>query len=117
MLLAWSHLPLGWIVALFLENVAFASIESAFPQARPAYDEKIHAMVRTRGGPVYALLPAFWAHGKYDQAQNWDRLTNFRSLLTSYGFVLDASSCELYKAYIGDGIHPYQWCRVTSMKR
>ncbi|MDR7005865.1 hypothetical protein ACTJLB_31230 [Paraburkholderia sp. 22098] len=108
--------PLGWMVALFPENVAFAAVVSAFPQARPAYDNKVHAMARTRGGPLYALIPGYWTHGEYDQAKNLTEIVNSKAVLANYGFVLDASSCKLYKAHIGAGTSPYQWCRVTSIR-
>ncbi|WP_250455622.1 hypothetical protein [Caballeronia sp. ATUFL_M2_KS44] len=108
--------PLGWMVPLFPEGVAFATIRSAFPQARPAYDEKVHAIVRSRGGPVYALIPGYWDKNDYDAGRNARELAESRTALADYGFSLDAASCVLYKARIADGIYPYQWCRIASMR-
>jgi hypothetical protein len=89
---------------------------SAFPQARPAYDNEVHAMARARGGPLYALIPGYWTHGEYDQAKNSTQVVDSQAVLANYEFVLDAGSCTLYKAHIGGGTYPYQWCRVTSKK-
>ena len=98
--------PLGWMVALFPKDVAFAAIVSAFPQSRPAFDEKVHAMARARGGPLYALIPGYWAHGEYDQARNSAQVADSQAVLANYGFALDVGSCALYKAHIGGGTYP-----------
>jgi hypothetical protein len=108
--------PLGWMVALFPKDVAFAAIVSAFPQSRPAFDEKVHAIARARGGPLYALIPGYWAHGEYDQARNSAQVADSQAVLANYGFALDVGSCALYKAHIGGGTYPYHWCHVTSMR-
>jgi len=57
----WGHD--GWadplyhaeLPALFPAEVAFAGIDVGFPQG-PAYISRIHDMIETRNGPVYALL-------------------------------------------------------------
>ncbi|WP_250472897.1 hypothetical protein [Caballeronia sp. GAFFF1] len=108
--------PLGWLVPMFPESVAFATIRSAFPQARPAYDERIHAMAHSRGGPVYALIPAYLDKGAYDAARNAREIADSQTALADYGFVLDVGSCKLYDARIGAGVYPYQWCRVESAR-
>lgn len=105
--------PLGWLVPLFPGWVAFATIQSAFPQARPAYDERIHAMARSRGGPVYAMVPGYLDKRQYDAARNAREIADSRIALAHYGFSLDVASCNLYNARIGAGVYPYQWCRVA----
>lgn len=108
--------PLGWLVPMFPDTVAFASIRSAFPAARPAYDNKIHDIVRSRGGPVYALVPGYWTDGREDAAKNSAELADSGQALADYGFVLDAGSCRIFRAQIGKGVYPYQWCRVASAR-
>ncbi|MFM0363211.1 hypothetical protein [Paraburkholderia sediminicola] len=108
--------PLGWLVPMFPDTVAFATIRSAFPEARPAYDNKIHDIVRTRGGPVYALIPGYWTDGRRDAAKDAAELADSGQALTDYGFLLDAGSCRILHAHIGRGVYPYQWCRVTSSR-
>ncbi|MEZ2352716.1 hypothetical protein [Caballeronia sp. RCC_10] len=108
--------PLGWMVPLFPQSLAFATIQSAFPQARPAFDDKVHEMARSRGGPVYALIPGYWDKDKYDAARNARELSAAGTVLADYAFSLDAASCVLYKAHIGAGTYPYQWCRVASTR-
>jgi hypothetical protein len=36
-----------------------------------------------------------------------------RPILEQHGFSIDASSCTTYRAYVGQGVFPYQWCRIT----
>ncbi|MDR5855188.1 hypothetical protein P9239_07920 [Caballeronia sp. LZ062] len=108
--------PLGWLVPLFPGSVAFATIRSAFPQARPAYDERIHTMARSRGGPVYALIPGYMDKREYDAARNARELADSQNALADYGFALDVGSCKLYDARIGAGVYPYQWCRVAEAR-
>lgn len=108
--------PLAWLVPMFPDTVAFATIRSAFPQARPAYDNKIHDIVRMRGGPVYALIPGYWTDAREDTAKDSAELADSGRALADYGFLLDAGSCRIFHAHIGRGVYPYQWCRVTSMR-
>ena len=108
--------PLAWLVPMFPNTVAFASIRSAFPQARPAYDNKVHDIARTRGGPVYALIPGYWTDGREDTAKNSAELTDSGRALADYGFLLNAGSCRIFHAHIGRGTYPYQWCSVTSTR-
>ncbi|MFM0354494.1 hypothetical protein PQR12_13485 [Paraburkholderia nemoris] len=108
--------PFGWLVPMFPDTVAFATIRSAFPQARPAYDNKIHDIVRSRGGPVYALIPGYWTDGRGDTVKDSEELADSGQALADYGFLLDAGSCRIFHAHIGKGVYPYQWCRVTSVR-
>jgi hypothetical protein len=108
--------PLGWLVPMFPDTVAFATVRSAFPQARPAYDNKIHDIVRTRGGPVYALIPGYWTGGREDAAKDSAELAESGQALADYGFLLDTGSCRTFQAHIGKGVYPYQWCRVASAR-
>lgn len=51
-----GHAPLAWVATLFPENTAFVQIEGNFPANFPAYKEKIHNILQTRGHEVYALF-------------------------------------------------------------
>ena len=53
--------PAGWLATFVPPSVAFTQIGSNFPES-PAYDARIRAMVRERGGPVFGVFPA---------KQNW----------------------------------------------
>ncbi|CAB3736962.1 hypothetical protein R8871_06288 [Paraburkholderia graminis C4D1M] len=108
--------PLGWMVPLFPQDVAFATTRSAFPQARPAFDNKIHEIARSRGGPVYALIPGYWDKDRYDVPRNAREMADSQAALADYGFSLDVASCVLYKGHIGAGTYPYQWCRLASKR-
>ncbi|MFL9870968.1 hypothetical protein [Paraburkholderia megapolitana] len=108
--------PLGWLVPMFPDTVAFATTRSAFPQARPAYDNKIHDIVRRRGGPVYALIPGYWSDGQADAAKDAAELVDSGQALADYGFLLDVGSCKTFLAHIGRGVYPYQWCRISSTR-
>jgi len=48
--------PFGWIAAQFPASVAFAQVHGSFPEAMPEYGNRIHAMVKERGGPVFAMV-------------------------------------------------------------
>jgi hypothetical protein len=48
--------PFGWIAAQFPASVAFAQVHGSFPEAMPEYSNRIHAMVKERGGPVFAIV-------------------------------------------------------------
>ena len=108
--------PLAWLVPMFPDTVAFATIRSAFPQARPAYDNKIHDIARARGGSVYALIPGYRTDAQEDPAKDSAELADSERALADYGFLLDAGSCKIFDAHIGRGVYPYQWCSVTSAR-
>lgn len=61
--------PAGWLATFFPPSLAFTQIGSNFPES-PAYDARVLAMVRGRGGPAYGVFPA---------KQNW-RLTSVESM-------------------------------------
>jgi hypothetical protein len=108
--------PLAWLAPLFPKDLAFASVLSSFPQARPAFDDKLHALTRSRGGEVYALVPGFLDHDNPATARNAQEVSTTQTVLADYGFALDSASCALYQAHIGSGLYLYQWCRVASTR-
>ncbi|TDV34752.1 hypothetical protein C7405_107151 [Paraburkholderia caballeronis] len=108
--------PLGWLVPMFPATVSFAAINSSFPQARPAFDNRLHEIVAKRGGPTYALLPGYRSGNEDDPAANAaERATSGRTL-AEYGFALDEASCRVYRGRIGAGAYPFQWCRITLLR-
>ena len=62
--------PLGWMVALFPKDRCIRRYRVCVSAVKAGFDEKVHAIARARGGPLYALIPGYWAHGEYDQARN-----------------------------------------------
>lgn len=49
--------PVAWVLPSFPREVAFVSRNSGFPESS-AYRATVRDVMKTRGGPVYALLPA-----------------------------------------------------------
>jgi hypothetical protein len=37
--------------------------------------------------------------------------------LTNYGYTIDAASCKIYRAYIGQEGSPFQWCSVNPIQK
>jgi hypothetical protein len=114
--------PMGWLVTLFPNNLAFVSLGSGFPESQ-GYQDRVTAMVASRRGPLYVMLQADrhdpeQPRGEADRrmAQQADReaLGKARGLLWNYGFVLDDASCRLHPAFIGRSRWTYQLCTVTA---
>ncbi|MFC7300105.1 hypothetical protein [Herminiimonas aquatilis] len=74
----------GWVAAQFPANVAFTQVQGSFPEAMPAYGNRIRQMVKQRGGPVFALLPA----------QNHSRRLNKIARIRKVAFNLGISSTD-----------------------
>lgn len=49
--------PLAWMAALFPPSVAFTQIEPILPRTEE-YPRRVHALIRERAGPVFALFDA-----------------------------------------------------------
>ncbi|MFM0000759.1 hypothetical protein PQR57_07015 [Paraburkholderia dipogonis] len=45
--------------------------------------------------------------------ENAQLIEQARPALERHGFAIDAGSCTTYRAYVGQGVFPYQWCRIT----
>ncbi|WP_231378460.1 hypothetical protein [Bordetella sp. FB-8] len=108
--------PMAWLVPMFPDKLAFASLEGPFPRAMPAYDEKIHHIVMTRGGTTYALIPGYWRQGVENITKDAIEQNTAKSVLLSYGFKLNKESCRTYLGHIGSGTYPYQWCYISELK-
>jgi hypothetical protein len=46
-------------------------------------------------------------------AENAQLIEQARPVLERHGFTIDANSCATYRAYVGQGVFPYQWCGIT----
>ncbi|WP_323119235.1 hypothetical protein [Burkholderia alba] len=89
-LLVNAEQPRAWLATLFPVEVAFAGIDVGFPQG-PAYMSRIHEMVETRNGPVYALLGS---------AYNWraDQVARMDAAAGSVGLTHSERGCALLKS-------------------
>lgn len=47
------------------------------------------------------------------RAENAQLIEQARPSLERHGFTIDAASCVTYRAYVGQGVFPYQWCRIA----
>lgn len=87
--------PRAWVATQFPPNVAFTQVGSSFPEAMPAYGNRIHEMVKQRGGPVFALLPA---------AKPWQRhwriawIARIRETASSLGITSSESGCAVLRS-------------------
>jgi hypothetical protein len=77
---AWA-----WLATRFPVDVAFTQIDSSFPRG-PAFDERVREMVRSRGGPAFALI---------DGSYNWraDSMVRTNAILDSVGLTSGAGGC------------------------
>jgi hypothetical protein len=46
-------------------------------------------------------------------AENQRSVEEARTILEQHGFLIDPLKCSIHRAYVGQGIYPYQWCRIT----
>ena len=95
--------PMGWLVPSFPRGLAFVALGSGFPES-PAFAERVGAMLARRDGPAYVMLQA-----RDDNARVWAAAAE---VLGRYGIVMDTGSCVTYRAGIGAGNSPYQFCTV-----
>ncbi|SAK80920.1 hypothetical protein AWB77_04013 [Caballeronia fortuita] len=77
---AWA-----WLATRFPVDVAFTQIDSSFPRS-PAFDERVRDMVRTRGGPAFALID-----GSFNGRTETIARTN--AMLGSLGLTSGARGC------------------------
>jgi hypothetical protein len=87
--------PFAWVATQFPSNVAFTQVQGMFPEAMPEYGNRIHEMVKTRGGPVFALLPA---------AKPWPRpwriawIARIRETASNLGITSSESGCAVLRS-------------------
>lgn len=92
-LLAGGEPPWGFLVAELPPQMAAIGLVTTFPEA-PAYRARAHEIVRTRGGPLYAVLPGA-RDRRADDIAALDR--RFRALgLGSVGW-----GCRAARAVVG----------------
>jgi hypothetical protein len=77
---------------------------------------RLHASVRwlssASQGPACQLgLRADDVHDP--TAENQRSVEQARTILEQHGFLIDRLKCSIHRAQVGQGIYPYQWCRVT----
>ena len=77
----------GWIATQFPVNVAFTQVQGNFPEAMPAYANKIHAMEEARGGSVYTIIQA------EKQSSRVDQISRIRNLAAKLNITDSDSGC------------------------
>jgi hypothetical protein len=55
-----GKIPYAWLAPQFPEDVTFFGLHRAFPDSK-LFKARMHSIVTTRGGPVYAVLRAYFA--------------------------------------------------------
>ncbi|PMS10719.1 hypothetical protein C0Z17_18810 [Trinickia caryophylli] len=77
---------------------------------------RLHASVRTvpGGKPGHVCNLGLRADDVRDIAGENARLVErAQPIFARHGLALDQRSCQAYRAYVGQGVFPYQWCRVA----
>lgn len=114
--------PMGWLVPMFPKQLAFASLNSSFPESE-AYRRRVAGMVAARSGPLYAMMEASGAGldtrmgpAQKAQAMHDDRLrmTKAIKVVSRYSLSLDPATCVVLPAYMGKRRFYYQLCRVRA---
>ncbi|SAK71233.1 hypothetical protein AWB76_04438 [Caballeronia temeraria] len=77
---AWA-----WLATRFPVDVAFTQIDSSFPRG-PAFDERVRELVRSRGGPAFALID-----GSYNART--DTIARTNAILDRLGLTSGANGC------------------------
>lgn len=65
------------------------------------------------GGEVRCELAPAAEGPEVTAAKDRDFVARYGAVLKRYDLKLDAASCVIYSARIGQGLNPYQWCRVS----
>jgi hypothetical protein len=78
--------PYGWLITQFPGEVAFVGVRQTFPESA-AYRAKLHEIVQVRGGPVYAVIQAYYP----SRADTIDRQNAWASAL---GFESGRRGCD-----------------------
>jgi hypothetical protein len=81
----------GWVAAQFPSNVAFTQVQGSFPASMPEYGNRIHEMVKQRGGPVFALFPG--------QKQTWrlNQVARIRETASNLGITSSENGCAAFQ--------------------
>jgi hypothetical protein len=115
--------PMGWLAALFPEDLAFIGLGSNFPKS-PAYGQRVKAIIAERKGPVYVMIDAagIGLVKGMDNVRRVQALSKENMLraaaddvLSRHGLAYDHASCIVRPAYIGAYRYFYQMCRVKSL--
>ncbi|MDB5775809.1 MAG: hypothetical protein JWP38_1942 [Herbaspirillum sp.] len=87
-LLVGGDPPFGWLVTQFPPSVAFVQVAGSFPEAMPAFAERIHEIQEQRGGPTFALLKA--------EMPNWrpKQIANVSEKLFGLGVTSSDRGCQ-----------------------
>ena len=113
--------PMAWTAPFFPAQVAFISIGAGFPES-PAYRARVRAMVAQRRGPFYVTvyhsapnkLRLFQRARVVDyDAVNAARLASATDTAAQYGLRLDAATCRVYDAFMGEQRNQYRLCEVS----
>jgi hypothetical protein len=99
--------PMGWLAPLFPSDLIFVSLAGNFPES-PSYQVKLHEVVRTRGGPIYVVLPASRVVEDQWNVAKWTQYS-----FQQYGLLIDGPSCIVKFAYIGQMKIYYQFCLAS----
>jgi hypothetical protein len=102
--------PMGWLAPLFPSDLIFVSLAGNFPES-PSYQVKLREVVRTRGGPIYVVLPASISGELAENQGNVAKWTQYS--FQQYGLLIDAPSCIVKFAYIGQMKIYYQFCLAS----
>ena len=86
-----THEPMAWIVPDFPATVAFALLDSGFPQTAQ-YVRKVHTMIESRRGPAYIIVDT-WHPGSVDNIDAVNRS------LSHLGLLQNPSLCKFLARY------------------
>jgi hypothetical protein len=79
--------PFGWIAAQFPPSVAFAQVQGTFPEAMPAYGNRVHEMAQQRGGPVFTIVQA------QKQSNRANQINKIREIVSRLGIISSEKGC------------------------
>lgn len=112
--------PMGWLVPLFPNRLAFVALGSGFPESQ-GYRDRVESMMASRRGPLYVMLQADRhdpaqqrAPEEQRQAQENKQLALGRAqeILQRYALALDPASCRPHAAFVGRSRWTFQLCTV-----
>jgi hypothetical protein len=115
--------PMGWLVAMFPKDLAFAGLGSNFPESA-AYGQRVLAMIAERKGPLYLMMDAtgIGLDTGMDATRRFQALSKEKSLradadavLARYSLAYDPANCVVRPAWVGAYRYFYQMCRVDHL--
>lgn len=72
----------------------------------PLYIQKMHDVVNSRAGPVFAILASV-------QQTDAEQVLNAENQLENFGYSVDRATCIELNAFVGETNFPYRWCAVN----